>query len=133
MKLFYRGKHSGKRWWEFWKKAHTGEKLIKHTEVPIDISEEVEAFKAEQEEQEKNFTVSLMEKLKELDIHEFLQDCYHFLSPMPYKEFYELVNDALSEANETRTPGRYFLVCLFKKNIWNEVKQDEISTMAGLV
>ena len=130
MAIFYRGKHSEKRWWEFWKPRGVSKKIEEHTEISINVSEEIELFKLEFEKDEATFKHNLCKEMQSLDINRFLRDCLNYLYPIvSYNTFYHTMSKAVEESKSIDL-GCSLMLSIFSKDMWNEVKIDEIHTMA---
>ena len=131
MSIFYRGKHSEKRWWEFWKPRGISKKLYEHSEVPIDITDEIELFKLELEKDEDQHNRNLLLELQALDIHRFILDCKKSLSNLSESAYFDIMSSAIEDANRMKShKGCALMLCIFSKKIWKEVEDDEIPTMA---
>ena len=130
MAIFYRGKHSEKHWWEFWK-PRAGKKVEKHIEVPIDIADEIELFKLELEKDEAVFNHNLCKEMQSLDVERFIRDCINYLYPIVSDSvFYHTMTKAVEESKKMNI-GCALMLSIFSKDMWNEVTiHDEIPTMA---
>ena len=80
MEIFYRGKHSKIRWWEFWKKADKEHK--EETFIDEIALSEYNLFKLEFERDEIKHNKDLMSEMQSLDIHRFVIDCKKLLPLM---------------------------------------------------
>lgn len=131
MAIFYRGKHSKKRWWEFWKKEDKSRGEEEAAIIDELMLVEYNLFKLELEKDEDQHNRNLLLEMQALDIRRFILDCKKLLPNLSESAYFDIMSSAIDDANRMKGhKGCALMLCIFSKKIWKEVEDDAISTMA---